>query len=268
MRLLQPLLHAYTAWSEYLPTVRGRGLILRAIDELQRLGVAAPLIKGEEGVTLELGGDYVARGVMYSGTWEPEETTLLRSVTPSGGTFIDVGANIGYFSLLASRWVGPNGLVFALEPVTSTYSRLRRNIALNHAANVQALQLGASSRESTSAAIALESDAGHSHLVRDGAAVGRHETISLTTIDALVERLGIARVDVLKIDVEGADFEVVRGAATTLSRFKPHVLMEVALIERFGTTLLDVQHFFDEIGYESVIKHHRSATDLFCTPRT
>jgi FkbM family methyltransferase len=246
--------------------VRGRGLILRAVDGLQRRGLLAPIVTGEEGVKLELGTDYVARSIFYSNNWEPEETSLLRSVTPQGGTFIDVGANIGYFSLLASRWVGPSGAVYALEPVRATHARLRRNLALNPTANVTAVQVGASSTPGT-AAIALESDAGHAHLVAGEVGPERLETITLTTVDAFVTSNRLTRVDVLKIDVEGADFEVIRGAQTTLRRFRPVVLMEVELITRFGASVRDVEHFLDAIGYDCQLLGHRSATDLLCRPR-
>lgn len=266
MRVLEPLLGAYNAWAAHLPGIRGRGIILRAVDGLQRRGLAAPIVTGEEGVRLELGTDYVARSIFYSSNWEPEETALLRSLTPDGGTFLDVGANIGYFTLLASRWVGATGRVFAFEPVTSTHARLRRNIALNEASNVIPIQMGAASA-SGRAEIALEDDAGHSHLVSGGNTGNRQETITLTTVDAFVASKGLQRVDVLKIDVEGADFEVLRGAVTTLRRFQPVVLMEVELISRFGATVDDVRLFLDGVGYDGELIRHRSATDLLCRPR-
>ena len=267
MRALQPLVRAYASWAARLPQLRGRGLILRAVDGLQRRGLAAPIVTGEEGVRLELGTDYVARSIFYGHDWEPEETNLLRSVTPVGGTFIDVGANIGYFTLLASRWVGPSGRVYAFEPVSVTYARLRRNLALNPTDNVTAVNEGASSSPGT-AAIALEDDAGHSHLLAGEAKANRQETITLTTVDAFVASRGLTRVDVLKIDVEGADFEVLRGAEATLRRFRPVVLMEVELIPRFGATVESVTRFLDGIDYDGELRRHRSATDLLCRPRS
>lgn len=266
MRLLQPLVRAYTLWARHFSPIRGRGLILRAVDVLQRRGLAPPIIVGEEGVRLELGTDYVARDIFYRQQWEPEETALLRSITPSGGTFLDVGANIGYFTLLASRWVGPSGTVVAFEPVSTTHERLRRNLALNPTANVLAVRAGASSAPGT-AAIALEDDAGHSHLLAGETSVGRQETITLTTVDAFVTSMGLKRVDVIKIDTEGADFEVLRGAEATLRRFRPVVLMEVELLARFGATVEDVTLFLDGIGYDGEVLAHRSATDLLCRPR-
>ena len=218
MKILQPMVHTYSWWAKNLSWIRGRGLILRAVDGLQRLGIAAPIVTGDEGVRLELGTDFVARSILYDHRWEPEETELLRPVTPSGGTFIGVGANIGYFSLLASRWVGPSGQVFALEPVSATHSRLRRNIALNSIANITPVQVGASSVPGT-AIIALEDDAGHSHLVSADGDQGRQETIALTTVDAFVASKRLTRVDVMKIDVEGADFEVIRWAEWSIRRW-------------------------------------------------
>ena len=266
MRILQPAARAYLAWSRRLPRLRGRGAIIRAVDWLQAHGLAAPIVTGEEGIKLELGTDYVSRSVYHYGFWEPEETALLRSVTPRGGTFIDVGANIGYFALLASRWVGPSGHVYALEPVSATHARLRRNLALNPSDNLTPVRTGASSAAGT-AAIALESDAGHSHLLTAGGHAARQETISLTTIDEFVANYAPTRVDVLKIDVEGADFEVLLGAKKTLQSFRPAVLMEVDLIKRFNRSVPEVKEFLAAVGYDSELLVHRSASDLFCRPR-
>lgn len=214
---------------------------------------------------VELGTDFVTRDVMYRGGWEPEETSLLRALTPANGVFIDVGANVGYFSLLASRWVGPMGRVYALEPVRGTYRRLIRNLELNQASNVRALNVGAG-RSAATATIALERDAGHAHLVVTGAAATSVETITLTTIDALVDRERLPRVDVIKVDVEGADFEVIRGALATLQRFRPAVLLEVELLARMATSIEEVERFFEDIGYATELIRHRSATDMLCRP--
>lgn len=265
MRILQPVLGAYRWWTTAMPRIRGRGLLLRVIDALQRVGVAAPIVIGEEAVRVEHGSDFVARSVMYRGAWEPEETALLRSLTPRGGVFLDVGANIGYFTLLASRWVGVEGRVYAMEPVKETFGRLTRNLALNGVTNVRAFQLGAA-RIPATAEIALASDAGHAHLVTGSDARGRVETVALTTIDDLVASEGFERLDVIKVDVEGADFEVLRGAGETLSRFRPVVLMEVELLARFGASVDDVKRFFHGLGYETQLLEHRSATDLLCRP--
>ena len=265
MRILEPLLWAYTFWADHLPAFRGRGLILRAVDVLQRRGVSAPVITSRDGIRIEFGTDYVARDIFYRGEWEPEETALLRSVTPAGGTFVDVGANIGYFTLLASRWVGPTGRVIALEPVASTYRRLRRNLELNGAGNVTTLQCGASARSGT-AKMAVGGDAGHSHLVRDEDAATAAEGVALTTVDELVEAHGLRRLDVLKVDVEGADFDVIRGAATTLRRLRPVVLMEVELIQKFGASIEQVEAFMESLDYRCEVLRHRSATDMLCRP--
>lgn len=266
MRVLQPFARAYVAWNTYLPRVRGRGAIIRAVDWLQAHGFSPPIVTGEDGVKLELGTDYVSRSLYFHNYWEPEETTLLRSVTPRGGTFIDVGANIGYFTLLASRWVGPSGRVYALEPVSATHVRLQRNLVLNAIGNVTAVKAGASSAPGTGE-IGLESDAGHSHLLTASTQSVRQETITLTTVDDLVASNALDRVDVLKIDVEGADFEVLLGAEKTLRTYQPVVLMEVELIARFNRSIGEVQRFLSHVGYDSELLAHRSASDLLCRPR-
>ena len=204
--------------------------------------------------------------VVLPPVWDVEATVRALEPLRADRVFFHTEFGLPPGCLLASRWVGPSGAVYALEPVGATHERLRRNLDLNPTANVTAVQVGASSAPGR-AAIALEADAGHSHLVAGEVNPGRQETITLTTIDAFVDSKGLTRVDVLKIDVEGADFEVIRGAQATLRRFRPVVLMEVELIARFGASVGDVERFLDAIGYDCQLLRHRSATDLLCRPR-
>ncbi len=80
--------------------------------------------------------DVAGRMLATSGVWEPHVTAVVRSVLRPGDVVVDVGANIGYFTLLAARLVGSSGRVHALEPSVGTYERLVANLELNDAANV------------------------------------------------------------------------------------------------------------------------------------
>src|SRR5262249_684607 len=80
--------------------------------------------------------DYIGNFIYYWGCWEPDESWVIRALLRPGDVFVDVGANVGYFSPLAARAVGPLGRVIAFEPTPPTLEELRHNVALNDLQNV------------------------------------------------------------------------------------------------------------------------------------
>lgn len=133
--------------------------------------------------------------------------------TGPGAVFVDVGANIGAYTLIASEIAGTR--VVSLEPIPMTYAKLRRNIALNHRDNVVALNLGASKQPGE---LRMTCD-GSSPLnqVVAGEAVGDASTrmVPVDTVDAICARLGL-QPSLIKVDVEGHELDVLAGAAAVL----------------------------------------------------
>ena len=87
--------------------------------------------------------DVMGRMLATSGVWEPAATAAFRSLLSPGDVCVDVGAHVGYYTLLASKLVGPAGHVFALEPAPSTFEALSSNLASNAVTNVTALRFAA-----------------------------------------------------------------------------------------------------------------------------
>ena len=157
---------------------------------------------------------------------EPELRQLQRLLSP-GDVFIDVGANIGLYALKASRLVGPTGRVLALEPGVEAYGHLTANLALNDFGWAEAMKGAASDRagEAVLHHVPLGNDPqAFSLIANDRAQVG--ETVETLTLDILIARCDLTRVDLIKIDVEGAEPMVVAGARGMLARFKPAVIFE------------------------------------------
>jgi FkbM family methyltransferase len=158
-----------------------------------------------------------ARKTMY----EPARSDFLFNVLRQGDTVIDVGAHIGYFSLLASVLVGPSGIVFAFEPERRNYLQLQANAVLNRRANLQPMQqgLGASLREATMAVQIGIRDGSHvlvDHAGPPGTQETRHERLSLLTLDEVIGTT--ARCRVLKVNVNGGETDVLIGASQMLAR--------------------------------------------------
>ncbi|HEX2781680.1 MAG TPA: FkbM family methyltransferase [Gemmatimonadaceae bacterium] len=264
---MQPVLALERFYNRVLPGAPGSFAGTRVIRWFIRKGHArAPIVRGEESVRLEfVPGDHLdvlLRELELRGSWEPTITALLRRYVPEGGVFIDVGANIGYYSLLASSWVGDSGRVIAFEPLAQTFARLLRHIEMNGAKNVVPLRLACAASAGARRMLTF-ADSGWSHLATGGT---EGEQVEATTIDDTIASLNPARVDVLKIDAEGADFEVLRGARRTLEHFRPTVLMETHHLHRFGATVEMVRDFLHSLDYEISPLTHDYSSDLLANP--
>jgi FkbM family methyltransferase len=163
----------------------------------------------------------------YSLGWRGDEDLLyLYENAKPGWLVFDIGANIGAWSLLLSAKVGAHGCVVACEPCRQSYSALAKNISVNHLKNVTMLDVALSEAPGT-APLYHDIDATRNSLGPTREKAGEFETIRSITLDAAVRDLQISRVDFLKIDVEGAEPLVLRGARQTIEEFKPAILFEI-----------------------------------------
>jgi FkbM family methyltransferase len=188
--------------------------------------VATSIFGGERLIWLDLADSFVSRGCLFDG-YEPIETALVRQHLTAGDVFLDIGANIGWFSLLASTIIGPSGHVHAFEPRTPTVEYLRRSISMNgleSAVTVHALGLDSADSEQFLGSIKGTSNAGHS-IIMSSASQDGIESIPIHLV--ALDTLNIPKVDFVKIDVEGAEMRVLEGGATTISRNRPIVLSEI-----------------------------------------
>jgi len=165
---------------------------------------------------------------VLTGTHEPQVHEALRRTLGLGGVFIDVGSNIGYSALLAAGIVGPAGRVVALDAQRECAEATAENARLNGLGQVTALH-SAAAASSGELEVIVTQDPLWTRL----ASVGEHplevrrERVAATSIDDLVARLQLATVDVVKIDVEGAELDVVAGMTRVLAEQRPFVIAEM-----------------------------------------
>jgi FkbM family methyltransferase len=147
---------------------------------------------------------------------EPSETRCVRENLPPGGTFIDIGANIGYYTVLAARLVGPGGRVYGFEPEPVNFDTLQKNIALNELGNVTAEPLACSDRAADIPLFLDESNAGghHLHDTSDGA---KATIIRAVALDEYFRGSGRA-IDLIKMDIQGHEPVALRGMRDLLGR--------------------------------------------------
>ncbi|MFF1693335.1 FkbM family methyltransferase [Streptomyces sp. NPDC058257] len=176
--------------------------------------------------------DLIQRFISLYGVWEPHMTRWLQSRLGAGDTFVDVGANIGYFAVLGSRLVGGTGRVVAIEASPTFHDRLLRHAELNGCHNVRAVNAAVSdSHKTLTFVLASSNNMGANSIVPyDGPAESSFEMKARPLPELLDESLDedeLARVRVIKIDVEGAEGGVIRGLAPALGRLRPEVEIAV-----------------------------------------
>jgi FkbM family methyltransferase len=148
------------------------------------------------------------------GFYEPQKQQWMVREIRSNSVFWDVGANVGFYSLLGSKLVGP-GKVFAFEPVPRNIEYLTKHLALNRAKNVEILEIAVSDRIGKSS-FEIEDTGSMGHLSGNGTL-----TVPTATLDSLVEQGKVLAPNCVKMDIEGAELLALRGAADTFRQFRP-----------------------------------------------
>lgn len=156
--------------------------------------------------------DMIAREMCLTGGYAPLEAALVRAVLPAGGTFVDVGANIGFFTLLGAARVGPAGRVVALEPHPEIAAVLRGNVAMNALPHVQVMEVAAADAPGTAMLAGFEGGNWGVSTIAHGSAEGAPAfPVRCAPLDAVLDEAGVSTVDLVKVDVEGAEPRVLRG---------------------------------------------------------
>ncbi|QFR94846.1 FkbM family methyltransferase [Streptomyces tsukubensis] len=193
--------------------------------------------------------DLIQRYLYLFGEWEPHLTHWLRNRLRPGDTFVDVGANIGYFSVLAARLVGPSGRVVAVEASPEFHRRLLQHARLNGCDNIRAVNTAvADSRRTLTFVLASSRNMGANSIVPyEGPAESTFEAEALPLADVLrPEEIADARV--IKIDVEGAEGSAMRGLLPVLDRLRPDAEITVEVTPQRMALLGDrVEELLDEM---------------------
>lgn len=192
----------------------------------------------------------IGRSIFNTGLWEPEVSEVVESIVTPGMTVIDVGADIGYYTLLLARLVGPSGKVLAFEPIPAAKANLDFNVELNHLDTVQTFPVALFDKSGESL---LEDPLRVSriNLVKK-TATGNDITVPLVVFDESRLAFGVERLDFVKIDVEGAELNVLKGMEHTLRMFHPLILIEIhsSPLGNFGFTPSDLMDFLGAHAYQ------------------
>jgi FkbM family methyltransferase len=202
--------------------------------------------------------EYLRTLIYYLGTFEPHCLRLLHHYLHAGGTMLDVGANAGIFTLTAAPIIGPKGRIISVEPVPSLAAGLRNNIALNHFDWVTVVEAAAWSGDGVTA-IGLPEGGQQSGLYTIGAGNNNSFQVPTRRLDDIVEEQRVGRVDLIKMDIEGAECGALLGASRLLANDRPAVIIEVnpTSLKDCGTSSDELIGILTAAGYQGkVIGRH------------
>jgi FkbM family methyltransferase len=232
------------------PVARGKGVVVR------QLAPRLPLRYREFDAALPGGGVVVLRFdewvgrhyLLHGSSFDPVELEFVRSALEPGATAIDVGANVGVYAITAALGVGPGGRVIAVEADDEYVPRLRANLERNRLENVEVVAAAAGEVDGE-AQLIIAADRAFSSLKPLVAYRGTGATrkVPVKRLDTIWREAGEPDVRFLKVDVEGAEVEVIAGAQRLLENCRPTLIVEVS--ER---TEPDVRGLLAALGYRDV----------------
>ena len=218
---------------------------------LLQLASSFLVVEPEPGTFLRVAdlGNPIELALVRRGLLEPEDVGLFLSLLRPGMTVLDVGANVGMYSLLSARRVGPTGRVHAFEPTPAVAASLRRNVALNGLGNVHVHEAAVS--DAAGRATFYLQDSSDCNTLAGGA--GTPIRVRTVTLDDHVAAHGLDRVDVMKMDVEGAEVLALRGGGRLLAAADGPVLMlefNPEALGAAGSGVAELRGLLEGHGYE------------------
>jgi len=197
--------------------------------------------------------EHIQQQLFWYGYYEKPVALLLEEFIKDDSTILDIGAHIGYFTLVAAQRA-KNGKIYAFEPVTELFQKLQRNIDENGLLNAEALNYAVGDSEEDSLIhLSSPDNTGMSSLRPPENYSGISETIRLITIDGWINQEKIATVDIVKLDVEGCELLALRGMEKLLLNQKPVLIVEInaETLGYFNFSPKDVMDYLDHLGYLS-----------------
>ncbi len=247
------LFHAGVGLYRRLPFPSVKRLARRGWDSYQARRPDRVVTATIDGITYELHlNELIDSSIYYTGAFEPHITAAIQRLVHPGDVVLDIGANIGCHALRMAKLAGPSGRVVAFEPMPWARQKLERNIPLNGFANVDVVARALSDKTQREhvhfRSSWLVGPTGRSS--EDPKSAGEH-VVEFARLDDVLAEKGITRVDFIKLDVDGFEFKVLRGARRLLEEQHPSILMELGAytLEAAGDDIREMTHYLVELGY-------------------
>lgn len=195
--------------------------------------------------------DWIQENLFFLGEYENAEFTFLSATLKQGDVVIDIGANIGLYSLFAASKIGAQGKVISFEPFQKNYQALCKNVSLNATNNVELVNLAVAESESE---IDLYYDTRQANLGMVSSYLSehnQHQKVQTISIDKYLQQHPLPKIDFIKMDIEGNEFPALKGMRNTLIQFHPILMIEMDkdIVKSTPYTDSDIILFLQELGY-------------------
>lgn len=205
------------------------------------------------GVDMYFYKDSLLSKIIHDGH-EAQEIEFVKGVLNEGDVFIDIGSNIGLFSLIAAPILGEQGMILAFEPTPYIFNRFQENSQLNGFKNIECRNIGLSDKKGTMSLHTSENgyDAWNSFAPGTDNKLGRTIEVEVSTLDEELEDLDKDRIKLVKIDVEGWEKFVLLGGETFFKKYSPYVMIEFTELNTFnaGYPVHDIYDILVDWGYK------------------
>lgn len=242
------------AWAR---TCRAPGYLYQVIDRYGYLLANRPMatrIPGGSTISCDL-SDHVQQRIYFLGLYEEILSYVFWNLIEPGMVVVDGGANVGQYSLLAAARVGSAGQVHSFEPVPEVFSRLRSSVTDNSLRNITLNQVALWNCEELIRIGMPEDMKNNLGAFTAGVPASNPTAVAVRAVglDTYARTQELTRLDFVKLDIEGAETNAIKGARRTLSRFRPTILMEVLRVglSRMGSSVEELWHEMRTLGYRA-----------------
>ncbi len=200
--------------------------------------------------------EWIQQHIFFFGVYDESGISFIKKQLKPDHIFLDVGANIGTYSLSASACLqkSEGGMVYSFEPVRHIFGIFKNNIELNNIENIVPSRL-AVFEENTTLELYVSSleNLGMSSMFHHDTESGEVERVEAIKMDDFLSKNQIGRVDLVKIDIEGAELFALRGMQATLQKFRPTLLMEISesVLGENSASSTEIFNMMDEYGYSA-----------------
>ena len=240
-------------YARNVPYHRGKQRLSQRLRRIFQVSLEGEYVERRGGLWWSIDpGDYVQQDLFWSSAKDAAEIREAVRAMPRGGVMFDLGANFGYYAITIATALEGDCCIYAFEPNPPTMRRFRKNLELNSTRGVYPCETGLSDVPGRAFVVEQPAHSGAAYLDQAvNTAPGAPAGIQLATLDLFFEQHNIDRLDLIKMDIEGAELRALRGGIESIRRFRPVILIELNpdTLERDGCSVRDVVVFLENLGY-------------------
>jgi len=196
--------------------------------------------------------EHIQQQLFWYGCYEKELGDLLKKMLRPNDVFIDIGANIGYFSLLSAT-ISPSVKVISFEPVKDLFQKMKENFSINNSKNIVAINTAVGeTNEQHELFLSAPDNLGMSSFHQPENYSGRKEKVEVIVFDDWFKTSGLTKIDLIKLDIEGSELAALKGMRAVLIEQRPVLIVEInpKTLSLFGLKPLDICNYLIQLNFE------------------